>query len=205
VRIRRWPNTHVANEKCNCNTKTIVGGPREKTVPELKNLEGGSGIIAMIPLPLHSNNPVPLILWGVMGHLSHCLGHPGAVLISLTVRRRLRKSLCSPRTRLVTSREMREAVTFRALRPLAADEHKENGSRRYLRALLPLLVRSTVKRSPKQEQGYASQWQMCCDKAAHQACEMPLCLQRSASPVTCPLLRIWASCENPAGSPMLNL
>ncbi len=32
------------------------------------------------------------------------------------------------------------------------EEHKGNGSRRYIRALLPLLVvRSTVKRGPKQE------------------------------------------------------
>ncbi len=100
----------------------------------------------------------------------------GAVIINLTVSERLRGSLCSPTIRSVPSREMRAAVTSRALWSLATNEHKESGSRRYLRALLPLLVvRSTVRRGPKQEQWYASWPEMDCDKPAHQACEMLLC------------------------------
>ncbi len=70
----------------------------------------------------------------------------GAVIINLTVSNRLRGSLCSPRTQAVPSLVARVALAYRALRPLIAEEHKENGSRRYIRALLPLpVVRSTVK------------------------------------------------------------
>jgi hypothetical protein len=61
----------------------------------------------------------------------------------------------------------------------AAEGYKENGSRRYIRALLPLLaVRSTVKRGPKQEQRYASQPEMDCDKPAQRTCNTKLkCVQ----------------------------
>ncbi len=98
-----------------------------------------------------------------------------AVGVSLTVSRRLRGSLYSPGTRSMLSPQGGHwwSIGFRAVG--LANEHEGNGSRRYIRALLPLLVvRSTVTRSPKQEQGYASPLQTCCDKAAHKAGEMLL-------------------------------